>query len=215
MSAKKEQEKIIKHVTPFEIEPNGNNPGNSVDTTPSIKDSCKYSDATLVFGALLTMGVITLIIEFSQKVITDGIITSIAIIGLSLIYFGGLLSIDIWRIIRTTHKNKWAYILLFINICVNVGVMIAFISIFFPPEVYKKINNKDVLSSLNPTINGFLSVLCIYIFLNYYIYTQVKCKTSNINIIIFVLIMFASTECIIQILLLVMINSYLYKITDG
>lgn len=178
-------------------------------------DRCKITNATLMVSALLLMGMITLLIEFTRNVITSGVIISTVIIIISLIYFAGLFGYDLWYNYKHTSSYKWAYILLGINICINIGAMIAFMSMFFSSTTITKINKKEVLSSLNPTVNGFLVVLCLYIFLNYYIYSEIRCKSKYINVLIVWLIMFASSECIIQILLLIMINSYIHKITDG
>jgi hypothetical protein len=87
---------------------------------------------------------------------------------------------------------------------------------FSPINIIKKINKKDVLATLSPTVNGFLFVLFIYIFINYYIYSQIRCgSTNNIPVIIIWLVFFAFCECIIEILLLIMINKKLHNITDG
>jgi hypothetical protein len=174
-------------------------------------------------AGLMTIGIVTLLIEFTQNVLTPGIITSMAIILISLLFFGGILLFDIYHIIRNTNSNEgvkpgatFAFILVFVNILINVVTMISFMSIFFPPETLKKVNNKDVLSYLNPMLNGFLGVLCIYLFFNYYIYSQLKCgESKNISTIIILLLIFAFSECIIEILLIIIISNYLKKLTDG
>jgi hypothetical protein len=181
--------------------------------------TCESSNTVLVFAALLTIGMITLFIEFTRNVLTNGIITSMAIILASLIFFGGLLLFDIKNVMKNNKDNvpysTFAFVLLFINILINVIAMVWFMSIFFPPEIIKKINNKDVFLYINNPLIGFFGVLCIYLFFNYYIYSQLKCGATYIPILIFLLLFFAFTECIIQILLLIMINNYLHKITDG
>ena len=195
---------------------------------------CKNSDMLSLAAGLMTIGIVTLLIEFTQNVLTPGIITSMAIILISLLFFGGILLFDIYHIINPSNSliskprsyidtngvvkpgATFAFILVFVNISINVITMIAFMSIFFPPEIIKKVNNKDVLTYLNPMLNGFLGVLCIYLFFNYYIYSQLKCgQTTNISTIIILLLIFAFTECIIEILLIVMISNYLKKLTDG
>ena len=178
-------------------------------------DRCKITNATLMVSALLVMGMITLLIEFTRNVITSGVVISTVIILISLTYFAVLFVIDVSYNYKHTSSYKWAYILLGINICINIVAISFFMSMFFSSKTITKINKKEVLSSLNPTVNGFLVVLCLYIFLNYYIYSEIRCKSKYINVLIVWLIMFASSECIIQILLLIMINGYINKITDG
>jgi len=177
-------------------------------------DRCKITNATLMVSALLLMGMITLLIEFTRNVITSGVVISTVIILISLTYFACLFGRDLFYNYKHTSSYKWAYILLGINICINI-VAISLFLWMFSSKTITKINKKEVLSSLNPTVNGFLVVLCLYIFLNYYIYSEIRCKSKYINVLIVWLIMFASSECIIQILLLIMINGYLHKITDG
>ena len=181
--------------------------------------TCKNSDAVLVVLSLLAIGMITLFIEFTRNVLTSGIITSMAIVLASLIFFGGLLLFDIKNVMTNNQGDRpystFAFVLLFINILINVIAMVWFMSIFFPPDILKKINNKYVFSYLNNPLIGFLGVLCIYLLFNYYIYSQLKCGVTHIPVLIMLLLIFAFTECIIQILLLIMINNYLHKITDG
>ena len=89
---------------------------------------------------------------------------------------------------------------------------------FFPTVVIQKINNPEVLTYLNPSVNGFLIVLFFYIFINYCVYSQLKCNKDakdQVGVITLILVIFAFLECIVEILLLIMINSKLQNITDG
>jgi hypothetical protein len=199
-------------------------PTQPIQSNNSIKNfifGCGNSDILTLAGVLMLMGVLTLLVEFSRNILTTGIITSMAIILISLLFFGTILLFDIYSIIKkgTTTTDPYgifAFVLVFINILINVISMIAFMSIFFPPEIIKKVNERDVFSYISKMLTGFLGVLCIYLFFNYYIYSQLKCKNNtNIPTIIILLLIFAFTECVIQILLIIMINSYLHKLTDG
>ena len=179
-------------------------------------DRCKMSNASIIIAGLLVMGLLTLCIEFTRNVITNGIVISTFIILVSLIYFCILLIQDLYKHKGDVKTYMFVYILLFINFIINSIAIGYFIYMFSPTKMIEKINKPDVLSTLNPTVNGFLFVLFIYIFINYYIYSRIRCgSTNDIPVIIIWLVFFAFCECIVEILLLVMINTNLNNITDG
>jgi len=179
-------------------------------------DRCKMSNASIIIAGLLVIGLLTLCIEFTRNVITNGIVISTFIILVSLIYFCVLLIQDLYKHKGDVKTYMFVYILLFINFIINSIAIGYFIYMFSPTKMIEKINKPDVLSTLNPTVNGFLIVLFIYIFINYYIYSRIRCgNTNDIPVIIVWLVFFAFCECIVEVLLLVMINTNLNNITDG
>ena len=184
--------------------------------TSTETDRCKMSNASIIIAGLLIMGMLTLCIEFTRNVISNGIIISTFIILVSLIYFCVLLVQDLYKHKGDVKTYMFVYILLFINFIINSASIIYFMYLFSPTKMIQKINKPDVLKSLNPSVNGFLFVLFIYIFINYYIYSRIRCgSTNDIPVIIIWLVFFAFCECIVEILLLIMINKDLHNITDG
>jgi cytochrome bd-type quinol oxidase subunit 2 len=186
--------------------------------TNPIENNCQFSNVSIIIAGILFLGLISLCLEFTKNVITEGIVTSTLIILMSLTYFCFLLLQDLYK-----NRNKdmsrynYIYILLVINFIINLSSIIYFIILFFPTVIIQKINNPNVLTYLNPSVNGFLLVLFIYIFINFIVYSQIRCGADNkdIPIITIALVIFAFLECIVEILLLIMINSKLQNITDG
>jgi hypothetical protein len=184
----------------------------------SIKDNCKFSNVSIIIAGLLIMGMLSLCLEFTKNVITEGIVTSTVIILMALTYFCFLLLQDLYKQ-KQNFLTQYSsiYIMLIVNFIINLSSIVYFIIMFFPTVVIQKINNPEVLTYLNPSVNGFLVVLFFYIFINYCVYSQLKCgdASKQIGVITFILIIFAFLECIVEILLLIMINSKLKNITDG
>jgi hypothetical protein len=179
-------------------------------------DRCKFSNASIIIAGLLIMGMLTLCIEFTKNFISNGIVISTLIILVSLIYFCVLLIQDLYKHKGDVKNYMFVYILLFINFIINSLSISYFIYMFSSTKTIEKINKKDVLSTLSKSVNGFLFVLFIYIFINYYIYSRIRCvSTNDIPVIINWLVFFAFCECIVEILLLIMINTKLRNITDG
>jgi hypothetical protein len=182
------------------------------------KNTCNYQMSFyLVFGAIILSGV-GLLIEFTTNIIKTtpivGINTMISgtiIVLISLVYFSYLL---LYKIYENSTLTFYISIPLIITFIINLGSLIYFIKIFSSKPIIDKISNNNVFEYLKEDVFHFLIVLFIYILIIYYIYALINCENYTEYGIVFLLLT-AFSEAIIELLLILKINSSLKHITDG